>query len=458
MFKNKDIKNLFLGTYVRTVVTSYAAFTLIGAILLFLPISVQDNQSLSFIDALFVAASGMSVTGLSTINISTTLTRFGQVVLIVIMQVGGVGIMLFLAGLWVISGKKISLKERNIVVTDQNQLKQGGIIRLVKDVLRLILIIELIGFIVLSSYLYFNNYYSLGESLFQGFFLSISMFANAGFDISGKSMTMFADQKGYFVLTIAMILIFLGSVGYWVLVETKDFIKAKLKKQKFEFSLYVKLIFKMHILLYIIGAILFIIFEANNLLLGKSFFDYIFNSLFMSITTRNAGFTTLNTSQLTNSTHWLFNALMFIGASPNSVGGGIRTSSLIILLYSIYSFAIGRRQVIIGKRAIKDSTIYKAFMVFTVGIIIIFLSVLTISTIETSFSIKEILFEVFSAFGTTGLSLGITPHLTIFSKIILIINMFIGRIGIISLLLSFKGRDEAKNRVKYPEYDMIVGA
>lgn len=451
------LRKFFFGTYVRIVVTSYALFTLIGSILLMLPISVQDNQTLTFIDSLFISASAMSVTGLSTVNVYTTFTKFGQIVLALIMQIGGVGIMLVLAGFWLIAGKKISLKERTMVVTDQNQLNQGGIIRLVKNILTLVLLIELMGFIILSFYLYINNYYSLEESLFQSFFLTISMFANAGFDINGNSMIMYANKNGYFVLAVAMILIFLGSVGFWVLVETKDYIKAKLKKQKYEFSLYVKLILRMHLFLYLIGAILFILFEAKNFLQEKGFLDYIFNSLFMSITTRNAGFTTLDVSKLNNSTIWLFSALMFIGASPNSVGGGIRTSSLIILLYSIYSFATGRNQVIIGKRAIKDSTVYKCFIVFTVGIIIIFISVLIMSSIE-NFSIKAILFEVVSAFGTTGLSLGITPNLSFISKIILIINMFIGRIGIISLLLFFKDKNEAKNRVKYPEFDMIVGA
>jgi Trk-type K+ transport system membrane component len=392
------------------------------------------------------------------VDVSTVLTRFGQVILTFIMQFGGVGLMLMIAGIWILFKKKISLRERTMVMTDQNQLKSGGVIKLVKDILILMLTIELIGFIILSFYFYYQNYFPLDDALFQAYFLTVSLFTNAGFDITGESLVVFANNQDYIALTIFMLLIFSGSVGYWVLVETKEFIVAKLNKRKFKFSIFVKIIFFMHILLYLLGALMFMILESNHFLIDKTILDQVYYGLFMSITTRNAGFTTIDMSQISNSTQWLFSALMFIGASPNSVGGGIRTTTLVILMGAIYSFAIGRNQVIVFKRAVKESTVYRSLLIFTVGIMITFTSILIISIVEPYLDLNLIAFEVFSAFGTTGLTLGITNGLHIVSKLVIITNMFIGRIGIVSLLLFFKHNKDVQNRVKYPEIDMIIGA
>jgi Trk-type K+ transport system membrane component len=453
----RKMRRVFLGSYVKTIVTIYAMFTLLGTLLLKLPFSIRAGQTLSFIDAFFVSVSGTSVTGLSSIDVATVLTPIGLTFLALIMQFGGVGLMLFLAGFWILSGKKISLKERSMVVTDQNQLKLGGIIRLVKDVLVIMLLIEAIGFILISSHLYLHDHYAIKDALFNSFFLTISLFTNAGFDPQ-SSMMMFANHQDYFVLTVGMILMFSGSVGYWVLVEVKDFIAAKSKKEKFHFSIYVKLIFWMHLILFIGGALLFFLFEMNHFLSDKNILDSIYYSFFMSLTTRNAGFSTLDITQLNDPTHLLFIALMFIGASPNSVGGGIRTTCLVILVYAIYSFSIGRNQVVIMKRAVKESTIYKSLVIFTTGIMITFTATILLTIIEPQLEIIPILFEVFSAFGTTGLSLGITSSLTTISKLIIIFVMFVGRVGIVSLLLFFKEERDVVNRVKYPEFDMIVGA
>lgn len=447
------IKKILFGSYVRTIVSYYASFTLLGALLLMLPFS--NTVNLSFIDAIFISASGISTTGLSTVNVSLGLTKFGQVILALILQIGGVGLMLILVGVWMIVGKRISFKERTMIVTDQNQLKAGGVIRLMKDTLILILFIELIGFILLSFHFYLNGYFNKDESIFQAFFLTISLFTNAGFDITGSSLTNYAND--YFVLTIGIILVFLGAVGFWVLVEFKDFLKAKVNRKRFTFSVYVKIIVKMHLGLVLLGAIFIAIFEHNNFLTDKNQIERIFYCLFMSITTRNAGFSTLDIKEFTPATLWLFNGLMFIGSSPNSTGGGIRTSTFLVVLATLYSFSIGRTQTVIYKKAIKERTVLKCLLVLIGAILIIFSATWIICIAEPLKDQNAIIFEVFSAFGTTGLSLGITSELSILSKIVLIITMFIGRIGVISLLLFFKDTNNYKNKIKYPEYDLIIG-
>ncbi len=449
------MRKLLFGTYVRMIVSLYAIFTIIGALLLMLPLSIGDNQSLDFIDALFISASGMSTTGLQTVNISVVLSKFGQSVLAIILQFGGVGLMLVMAGLWLVVGKHISIKERRMIVTDQNQLHSGGVIRLVRDTLFLIMYIEMFGFILLSMHFYFMNYFSLKESLFQAFFLTISLFTNAGFDITGDSLMRYAND--YYLQSIAMLLIFLGAVGFWALVEFKHFVLAKVDHKKYKFSRYVKLIFKLHFGIVLIGAILIAFFENHYFFAGKTFINRMFISLFMSLTTRNAGFTTVDINQFTPSTLWLFNGLMFIGSSPNSCGGGIRTTTFIVVIATIISYATGENQVILGKRAFTKKVVYKSLIVFSGATALVFISTGLISIFEPQIELRKILFEVFSAFGTTGLSLGITSSLSYFSKLVLILDMFIGRVGIISFLLFFSDERSIKKRIKYPEYEIIIG-
>lgn len=453
--KSSLLFKLLFGTYVRMIVSYYALFTLLGALLLMLPISVNTNYPLPFIDALFISASGMSTTGLSTVDISSVLSRFGQMILAIILQFGGVGLMLIVAGFFMVVGKRISLRERRMIVTDQNQLHSGGVIRLMKDTLFLIIYIEAFGFILLSMHFYSRHYFPLKEALFQAFFLTISLFTNAGFDITGDSLVRYAND--YYVLSLSMILIFLGAVGFWALVEFKHFVFSKIDHQKFQFSMYVKLIFKMHLGLVLLGAIIIAFFENNLFLKDKSPISRIFYTLFMSLTTRNAGFKILDINQFSQGTKWILNGLMFIGSSPNSCGGGIRTTTFIVVVSTLFAFSTGKKQVILGRKAFKESTIYKSLIIFATATLLIFFSTGLISLFEEDISLHAIIFEVTSAFGTTGLSLGITSSLSFMSKLVLILNMFIGRVGILSFLLFFNDESSIKNRIKYPEYEIIIG-
>jgi Trk-type K+ transport system membrane component len=453
----KSIKKLFFGTYIRGFVVSYFIFLMTGAILLKLPLSIQAGQSLSWIDAIFVSVSGMSTTGLTTIVVKDVFTVFGQTMLAFILQFGGIGLIMFVSLFWLVTRKKISFKERNMIMTDQNQIGRSGIVRFVKNVLIMIITIEIIGFTIMGTYLAiaYSDIFTISEAYFQAFFLTISMFTNAGFDISpgGNSLMMYSTD--YFFQSLAMGLMILGAIGFWPLTELKAWVEAKKKKEKFEFTLFTKILVVMHLGLWIIGAIVVFGVEFNGFLADKGFFEGLYYSLFMSLTTRNAGFATMNMTDMSKTIQIFFGILMFIGSSPNSAGGGIRTTTFLLAIMGIVSFSRGKDQIVIKRKSIKFETVYKSLMVVIVAGALIMVSLLIMSATE-AFTIQELFFEITSAFGTTGLSLGITSGLSITGKIIIIIVMFIGRVGILSLLLMFKG-DKQASTLKYPEIDLIVG-
>ena len=453
----KKIKKFFFGTYVRGFVVSYFIFLMTGAIMLKLPISIQDGQSLSWLDAIFVSVSGMSTTGLTTVVVKDVLTVFGQTVLAFIIQFGGIGLIMLVSIFWLVMRKRISFRERTMIMTDQNQIGRAGIVRFVKNVLIMIVTIEIIGFIIMGSYLAiaYSDVFTISEAYFQAFFLTISMFTNAGFDISPGGDSLMMYNTDYFMQTLAMGLMLLGAIGFWPLAELKSWYEAKKKHEKFEFTLFTKILVSMHLGLWLISAIAVYGVEFNGFLADKGFFEGIYYSLFMSLTTRNAGFATMNMTDMSATIQILFGVLMFIGSSPNSAGGGIRTTTFLLTIMGIIAFARGKDQIVIRRKSIKFETVYKSLMV-VIGAGTLIVTALLIMTATEDFLVKEIFFEITSAFGTTGLSLGITSELTVVGKLVIIAVMFIGRVGILSLLLMFKG-DKQKSGLQYPEIDLIVG-
>ncbi len=452
----KSIKSLFFGTYTRMFITSYLIFLFVGAGLLFLPWSIQEGIDLSFVDAIFVSASALSTTGLSTVTVSETFSVFGQIMLLLIIQVGGIGLIMMIALFWLLMRKKIGFSQRTLIMTDQNQLTRQGIVKFIRDVLIVVFTIEIIAFLILGFYFYFSGYFNLSTSILQSVFLTVSFFTNAGFDISpsGSSLSMF--ENDYVVQVTGMVLIFMGAVGFWLLVELKAFIKAKLKKETFKFSLFVKTLFVLHLTIWIVSAIVFYLIERDGYLDSMSLGKMIYHTLFMSLTPRNAGFSLFDISELKESTHLVYIFLMFLGSSPNSAGGGIRTTTLFLALLGVRAFSRGYDDVVFRERTIKKETVHKALITVFMALVFVF-SVVLLMSILGSHEIKYYAFEVISAFGTTGLSLGVTSGLNVVSKILLIITMFVGRVGILATLLLFKPKTKKHSTISYPETDFIVG-
>lgn len=431
----------------------YALSVVISTLLLSLPIAHKENLQIDFIDILFTAVSALSVTGLSPVTIVDTFSPTGIIFLAIILQLGAVGVMAIGTFFWLILGKRIGLKERQLIMTDQNQTNFSGMVRLIKQIIYVLLIVELIGFLVLGSYLLLY-YPTAKQAYFHGFFATISAISNGGFDITGQSLIPYKND--YFIQSIHMFLIVFGAIGFPVLIEVKEYLfLSSEKKKRFRFSLFTKLTTATFFLLIVVGAIFIYLFDRNHYFAGGKIVENTFYALFQSVTLRSGGLSTLDVSLLTEQNSLFMSLLMFIGASPSSTGGGIRTTTFALVIIFMITYIRGGRSIRIFKREVYEEDLFKAVTVMLVAFSIVFTSMLFMSMLEP-FSMREILFEITSAFGTVGLSLGITSKLTVGSKVLLMLLMFIGRVGILSFLFLFKKRKQ-NNRYHYPKERMIIG-
>ncbi|WIG48320.1 Ktr system potassium transporter KtrD [Bacillus halotolerans] len=422
----------------------------VALILLSLPAAHKQGADWTFIDALFTAVSSVSVTGLTVVDTADTFSTTGIFILAFVLQFGGIGIMTLGTFIWLIMGKRIGLKERKLIMVDQNQSQFSGIVNLMKQVLFLILWIEFFGGIILGTY--FLTYYdSFQEAYLHGFFASVSATTNGGFDITGNSMVPF--RHDYFVQFITMLLIIFGAIGFPVLVEVKDFLFSK--HRRYPFTLFTKITTIMFGSLVVFGAIGIYALEESHSFAGKAWHDILFLSLFQSTATRSGGLATIDISQLSDPTLFFMCALMFIGASPSSVGGGIRTTTFALNLLALFHFARGNKAVKVFKRELHPADLMKSLVVTMMAILLVFGATL-ILTVTEKHSLLELLFEVCSAFGTTGLSLGITADLSNVGKCVIMIVMFIGRIGILTFLYLI-GRKEIEANYHYPKERVIIG-
>lgn len=449
---NKIRKKIDKLTPSQLIVTFYIIAVSISTLLLSLPIALKPGVEWSFMDALFTAASAVSVTGLSVVSISETLSVPGIFILMFVLQFGGIGVMTLGTFFWILVGKKIGLRERRLIMTDQNQSNLAGLVSLMKQILIIIFIIESIGALILGTY--FLTYFSTWQDAYlHGLFASISATTNAGFDITGNSLVPFAHD--YFVQTINIILLTLGAIGFPVLIEVKDFFVNKKKRQRFRFSLYTKLTTITFFLLLAFGTLAILVLENNYFFANKSWHESFFYSLFQSSTTRNGGLATMDMNDFTDPTLLLLSFLMIIGASPSSVGGGIRTTTFALNILFLYHFARGYKKIKIFNREILEDDVIKSFVVTIMALIICSIAIFLLMITEP-FTLMEIIFEVSSAFGTTGLSMGITPELSSIGKIIIITLMFIGRIGILSFIFILSKKGQEPN-YHYPKEKIIIG-
>ncbi|SDX36214.1 TrkH family potassium uptake protein [Salimicrobium album] len=421
----------------------------VATLLLSLPIAYAPGVDIAFIDTLFIAVSAVSVTGLATVSIPETFSTVGYFMIALMLQLGGIGIMTFGTIIWILLRKKIGLRERRLIMTDQNQSDFSGIVRLVLQIVFIVLLIEFIGFLILGTY--YLQYFEPGEAYLQGFFGAVSAMTNGGFDITGASLIPFRDD--YFVQFINMMLIIAGAIGFPVLIELKQYLFESGERTRF--SLFTKLTSITFFALILLGAVMIVVLEFNHFLSGRAWHEILFYALFQSVTSRSGGLTTMDISQFTEQTHLFMSSLMFVGASPSSFGGGIRTTTFALVVIYILTFARGKQSIRIFRREVYTEDLNRAVVVTIMAVLTVFISVLVISVVEP-FSLSEILFEVCSAFGTVGLSLGITPELTSFTKLLLMGLMFIGRIGILTFLFSFNEKRK-KGNYHYPKERVIIG-
>lgn len=434
----------------QLIVMYYFIAISLSFILLRLPGVHQEGEAISIMDSLFTAVSAVSVTGLSVITISETYTTFGIVMMMLILQLGGIGIMSLGTFVWLLVGKRIGLRERQLIMIDHNQYNLSGVVKLIIEIIKILLLIEAIGAILLA--VYFTQFYDTwSEAFLHGIFASVSATTNGGFDITGQSLVPYAGD--YFVQTVHIFLIILGAIGFPVLIELKQFLSNK--NGAFRFSLFTKITTITFGILLALGTVLIFIMEYNQRFKGLSWHEAFFYSLFQSTSTRSGGLVTLDVSSFTEPTQLVLSLLMFIGASPSSVGGGIRTTTLAIAILFLIHFSRGNNQIQVFGREIHLVDVYRSYAVIILAGFMSMLSILLIMIFD-SHDLIEVVFEVTSAFGTSGMSMGITPDLSTPSKFIIMLLMFIGRVGLISFLFMIGGNNK-KAKYHYPKERVIIG-
>lgn len=448
----KYYKNIRL-TSVQIIVLTYLGAALLGTFLLYLPIFHEEGVELSLIDAMFTAVSAISVTGLTVVNTAETFNLAGTILLAIFIQFGGIGIMTLGAFFWILMGRKIGIRERRLIMIDHNRTDLSGLVKLMKIVLQMAFVIELIGGLILGTYLlkYYDTWY---QAYYYGFFHALTAYTNAGFDIFGNSLMNFSND--YFFQTVIMVLIILGAIGFPVLIEIREYFTTK-NKRSFRFSLYTKLTTSTFFILLLLGAVGIFLLEKNLYFADMSWHEKLYYSLFNSVTARNAGLSTMDISLFSTQTLFFISILMVIGASPSSVGGGIRTTTFAVVILTLFTYARGNREVTIFKRRLDQEDILKSFVVFSAASILVGLGIIMLDVFEQGrHSLTQIIFEISSAFGTTGLSTGITSSLSDAGKILTSVLMFIGRIGLLSLLFVFK-KEGPKAKVAHPTERIIIG-
>jgi len=415
--------------------------------LLNLPAASSTGKSIGFIDALFTATSATCVTGLIVLNTGKDFSTFGQLIILILLQCGGLGIMTMSTMFAFLVGKRISLRQRLIMQESLNQFSIGGLVHLAKFILIFTVIIEGVGATIL--FFCWQKNYSPVQALYLGVFHSISAFCNAGFSLFSDSIMRY---RGDLIINLTfMALIILGGIGFLVLLELLQYGK------KETLSLHTKLVLKISFILILIGFIgVYLIEYSNPLTLGNlNLSEKIYSSIFQSITARTAGFNTIHIGSMLNPTLFLIIILMFIGASPGSTGGGIKTTTFSLLILYVWSSLTGKEGINLFKRRVSPDIIPKALTVITLSLALVVTMTILLSYVEGEDFIK-ILFEVVSAFATVGLSTGITPSLSTAGKIIIIITMFAGRLGPLGLALSLIQKREPEV-IKYPEEKVMVG-
>jgi trk system potassium uptake protein TrkH len=425
-----------------------------------MPFSITEGHWGNFLVALFMSTSAVCVTGLAVVDPNTYFSFWGEFILLLLVQIGGLGYMTMTTFLMLLIGRKFDLQQRFAIQESFDRPFLQGSRNLVKSIIATTLIFELTGSFFLTYK--FSQEYNLSESLWLGIFHSVSAFNNAGFSLFKDNLMGYSDS--IIVNFVITGLIIFGGIGYQVIIEIYlwlEHLKAK-KKTRFYFSLNFKVVIRVTSLLLVLGTIAFLFIESQNpnTIAEFNLKDKLMAAWFQSVTTRTAGFNTVDNGKLAVNSLLITMILMFIGASPSGTGGGIKTTTVSILANCTRSVLRGKESVIVFKRTIPPPLVLKAIAVVFGSVITVIIVTSLITFIEfkltSSVAAVAILFEVVSAFGTVGLSMGITASLSSLSQLLIIAMMYIGRVGIILLIAAIIG-DPRPSTIKYPEENLLIG-
>lgn len=437
-------------TPTQVLALGFAGVILLGTLLLMLPIATKDGNGAPFLNAIFTATSAVCVTGLVVVDTGTYYSYFGQGVILLLIEVGGLGFMTFATLLAIILGRKITLKERILLQEALNQFSLEGIVRLTKYVLQISVVIQLTAALVLA--LRWATDLGWKKGLYFGLFHAISAYNNAGFDVFGGFQSL-TNYTGDLITNVTvMILIILGGLGFVVLSELYVHRGTKL-------NLHSRLVLLTSFLLIGLGTLVVYVLEYTNphTLAPMEPFSKFLASLFQAITPRTAGFNTLDIGQMRETTLLFLIMLMFIGASPGSTGGGIKTTTFLSVVLSVVASFQGKSDSTILERTIPRDLIQKALTITILALLLV-LVVTGILTLTEDEEFLPLLFEATSAFATVGLSMGVTPQLSTAGKVSIIFTMYVGRVGPLTLAFALaQKRKVSLAHIRYPEERIIIG-
>lgn len=441
-------------TPTQIIVIGFAILIFLGAFLLNLPIASRDGQSVGFINAFFTATSSVCVTGLVVVDTGTHWTVFGQIIIALLIQIGGLGIMTMSTLLALLIGRRITLKERLLIQESLNQFDLEGLVRLTRNIIYVTLSIELVGAIMYS--LVFIPDFGWRKGIAFGLFHAVTSFCNAGFDLIGGFRSFTPYVNNYIININAMLLIVIGGLGFSVWMDLYNAFKERSTKQ---LSMHSKVVVTTTIFLILGGAVFIFVMEFYNpgTLKNLPVSGKILASLFHSVSPRTAGFNTLDMTAMTPPTKFMTIILMFIGGSPGSTAGGIKTATAAILGLTIIAVIRGKEDPEIFERHLPKYLVYRALAVVMISLTIVVFVTMVLSITESA-DFMTLLFETTSAFGTVGLTLNYSPQLSLIGKLIISLTMFAGRVGPLTLVVAFAKRASKNNgNLKYPEDRIMVG-
>ncbi len=432
----------------QLIAVSFIAVILFGTLLLCLPFSSAEGNWTNPVDALFTATTSTCVTGLVVETTATYWSTFGHVVILVLIQIGGIGFMSLMTLVSLFLKRQISLHERRLIFESTGALQMNEVMASFRQLLIGTFVIEGVGAVLLAQR--FVPMFGTKRGIWYSIFHSISAFCNAGIDILGEnSLIGFANDR--LVTGTVMFLVVMGGLGFLV---WSDLLRHIFRPKKI--NLHTKLVLSFTAILIVGGALIFFFTEYDNSMKDMSFFERLWNSLFQSVTTRTAGFATVDQATLSEGGSLVSMFLMFIGGSPGSTAGGVKTTTMLVFLLCSWHLAHNREHITIFKRRIDNRIVRQAGAVICLYLALILVATVLICMLEPAMGLREVLYETTSAIATVGLSMNLTPTLGIFSKLILIVLMYTGRLGGLSLFLAITESEE-QNPLQRPVEKILIG-
>lgn len=432
----------------------FLSVIILGSLVLLLPFATREGESTTYINSLFTATSALCVTGLVPYDTYTHWTLFGQFVILFLIQLGGLGFMTFVSAVMIMFRRNMGIYGRNILMHDSYSNSYTALNKMVKRILLGTLIFE--GFGACLLMIRFIPDFGILKGTYFSIWHSISAFCNAGFDLMGSKGNEFVSLARYakdplVILTISL-LILIGGIGFCV---WNDFMDSRANVKKMQ--LHTKVVLLVNTIAMIVGVLLYLLFEYDSKAMeGYSFGELILSAVFLCSTTRTAGFTTFDLATLSHSGYLVMLIFMFIGGNSGSTAGGIKMTTMTVIIVGMLAVFRGRKDINIGKKRLDDSLLSQALAILASCLMILMISTVMICAVEKEVAFDRVLFECVSALSTAGLSLSLTPSLSWFSKIILIILMFAGRVGILTLALAL-GEKRTAEELRKPIDNLYIG-